>query len=161
CPAGSTIRMRFFIPPVLDAATLQFVSRSAIFSLVGVRGTNPGRPVLLYKNRSSGGWTQDIVQPANPLDSLIAIASGRSRDLTGTLPWKCLPPPPAPQLPLAGNRPLDPGPPGALAIGEVDVVMRDASGAPLPGLDGQQFGVRVGTQTAEVLGARRERDGYR
>ena len=162
CGAGKTIR--YTVEPVLSASEY-LGPGTGRFSLIVVQGDDPGRPAHLYKNNSDG-WTQEIIQPNNPYDKIIAILTGRYGDLVGSGRFECIPQPPRPQLPLLN--PLDPqtpGPPETFTYGEIPVhvaiPLDDGSERMLRNLDPQQFEVLIGSEPADVLGALPTATGYK
>jgi hypothetical protein len=151
CASGSRIRFETDPDP-----TLLGTPYYTITGLLAVRGEDPGRPVHLYKNRSTG-WTQELVQPFDRYDRLYSVVAGWNTFSFGELRVSCAPAPPTPQLPLVSQiHPVTPGPPEAVTLGEIPVDVHDPDLPRDPGLRAlaaDAFSVDVGTRPATVRAA--------
>ncbi len=111
CPTGSILRYEgepglSFLP----GGSGILADNTTMFSLIAVSGSNPGRPALLYKNRSKG-WTIDIPQPLNRYQQILSVVSGRYGDVQGTHRITCDTIARHAELPFASpTNPVTPGP---------------------------------------------------
>jgi|GEM_PF-1370154 len=142
CPTGAILRYEG-VPGLafLPGGSGILADNTTMFSLIAVSGSNPGRPSLLYKNRSEG-WTIDIPQPLNRYQQIISVVSGRFGDVRGTHRITCDTVARRADLPFASpTNPVTPGPddgpwsfdialgvsPVTAAAGGVNVLLADGS----------------------------------
>lgn len=152
CPTGGTLEFKAtpsaFVPAPANA---QLQAPDALYSLIAIEGTSPGKPRKLYKHRDKG-WTQMLVQPANHYSRITAVVAGWHTDFYGTLSMRCLAPPPLPLVAqISTGSPLVTGAPGSGSLAEFSIDVQEPGGGGFDTLDIDDFALVVDPQGVGLL----------